>query len=175
MILITLKNSKMKRCSFLIVIILVIISCNTKKPGKSGPQVDSAIVTHIDTANSSTDTHYFWSSEWSTKKGLLMKKTTPITEDSLTPFGLIQKLNNLYPEIRLGFIKISNDSIFVAIKKSKYLTQQMGSSGAEAYLAEVTYNLTELKDINFVDMRFTEGDHASPGTYTRTDFVQVRN
>jgi len=175
MILITLTNSKMKRRSFLIVIIAIIVSCNTKKPDKIAPHIDTTIITHIDTANITTDTHYFWNSEWDTKHGLVMKKTSPLSEDSLSPANLIQKLNNLYPEIRLRFIKISNDSIFVAINKSKYLTHQMGSSGAEAYLAEVTYNLTELKDINFVDMRFIEGDHASPGTYTRTDFVQVRN
>lgn len=173
MVLITLKDSKMKRCSFLIAIIIVIVSCNTKKPGKMGSPIDTTIVSHIDTANITTDTHYFWSSEWGTKKGLVMKKTSQISEDSLTPSRLIQKLNNLYPEIRLRFIKISNDSIFVVINKSSYLTQQMGSSGAEAYLAEVTYNLTELKDINFVTMRFKEGDHASPGTYARTDFIEV--
>jgi hypothetical protein len=173
----------MKRRFFLIMIITVIVSCNTKKPDKVGSHIDTTIVSHIDTANIitdnnaniTTDTHYFWSSEWSTKKGLLMKKTSQISEDSLTPPRLIQKLNNLYPEIRLRFIKISNDSIFVAIKKSKYLTQQMGSSGAQAYLAEITYNLTELKDINFVDVRFKVGDHASPGTYTRTDFIEVNN
>jgi hypothetical protein len=173
----------MKRSFFLIVIISLIVSCNTKKPGEDRSQTDTSIVSHIDTAkittdnnaNITTDTHYFWSSEWSTKKGLVMKKTSQISEDSLTPSRLIQKLNKLYPEIRLRFIKISNDSIFVAIKKSKYLTQQMGSSGAEAYLAEVTYNLTELKDINFVDMRFKAGDHASPSTYARTDFIEVNN
>ena len=171
----------MKKRSFLIIIITVIFSCNTKKSDKTGFHIDTTIINHIDTAkiathnnaNITTDTHYFWSSEWGTKKGLIMKKTTPISEDSLTPSKLIEKLNNQYPEIRLRFIKISNDSIFVTINKSKYLTQQMGSSGAEAYLAEVTYNLTELKDINFVTMRFKEGDHASPGTYARTDFIEV--
>ena len=132
-------------------------------------------VARTDTANITTDTHYFWSSELGTKKGMVMKKVSRISEDSLTPANLLQKLNKLYPEIPLRFIKISNDSIFVSINKSKYLTQQMGSTGAEAYLAEVTYNLTELKDINFVDMRFKEGDHASPGTYTRTDFIEVNN
>jgi hypothetical protein len=173
----------MKRRYFFAMIIMLIFSCNTKKPDKIGSHIDTPSISHIDTAkittdntaNITTDTHYFWSSEWGTKKGLVMKKTTPIIEDSLTPSRLIERLNNLYPKIRLQFIKISNDSIFVTINKSKYLTQQMGSSGAEAYLAEVTYNLTELTDINFVTMRFKEGDHASPGTYTRTDFIVVNN
>lgn len=171
----------MRRNFILTVIIIVTLSCNTKRPGKDNSQIDSSIIRHMDTVKSSpdnkvnftTDTHYFWSSEWGTKKGLVMRKSSQISEDSLTPVHIIQKLNKLYPEIRLRFIKISNDSIFVTIKESKYLTQQMGSSGAEAYLAEVTYNLTELKDINFVTMRFKEGDHASPGTYTRTDFIEL--
>lgn len=165
----------MKGRFFLIIIISVIISCNTREPGKISQPVDTTTVARTDTANITTDTHYFWSSELGTKKGMVMKKVSRISEDSLTPANLLQKLNKLYPEIPLRFIKISNDSIFVSINKSKYLTQQMGSTGAEAYLAEVTYNLTELKDINFVDMRFKEGDHASPGTYTRTDFIEVNN
>ena len=51
----------------------------------------------------------------------------------------------------------------------------MGSSGSQAYLAEVTYNLTELNGINFVQIRFKEGIHASPDTYKRTDFVHAKN
>ncbi len=51
----------------------------------------------------------------------------------------------------------------------------MGSSGAETYLAEVTFNLTEINGINFIDIQFPEGDHASPGIYSRTDFGQKKN
>jgi hypothetical protein len=80
----------------------------------------------------------------------------------------------MYPEIPLTLNKISHDSIFIKINNSKYLSQQMGSSGPEAYFAEVTYNLTEIPGINFVDFNFKEGDHAAPATYSRTDFVQVK-
>ena len=155
--------------------IILMLACNTKKPSKISPYADTTIVSHIDTANATTDTHYFWSSEWDTKNRLVMKKVSQINEDLLTPANLIQKINSLHPKIQLRFIKVFKDTIFVSINKSRYLTQQMGSSGADAYLAEVTYNLTELKDINFVDLRFKEGDHASPGTYTRTDFIEVNN
>ena len=156
--------------------ITVIISCNTKQTKKKVSAADTtAVVILADTANIKRDTRYFWTSDWDLKKGLIMKKTTPLSEDSLTPTNMIQKLNDLYPEIQLRFTKISNDSIFVHINKSNYLTRQIGSSGAQAYLAEVTYNLTELKDINFVDISFKEGDHATPGTFTRTDFIRVKN
>jgi hypothetical protein len=46
-----------------------------------------------------------------------------------------------------------------------------GTHGASAYLAEVIYNLTEITGVDFVNFRFNEGEHAAPGTYSRTDFV----
>lgn len=156
--------------------ITVIVSCNTKQSEKAVSKIDTTgSVINADTANIKTDSHYFWASDLDPKKGLVMKKTRPISADSLTATNMINMLNTLYPEIQLHFTRVSNDSIFVKIIKSAYLTQQIGSSGAEAYLAEITYNLTELNGINFVDIRFKEGDHASPGTYSRTDFVQVKN
>jgi hypothetical protein len=83
--------------------------------------------------------------------------------------------NEMYPDIPITVNKISHDSIFIKIGNSKYLTQQMGSSGPEAYFAELTYNLTEVPGINYVDFNFKEGQHAAPATYSRTDFVQVKN
>ena len=166
----------MKNYFFLIGMIIVIISCNTKEPERTVRKTDSTgVVLNSDAGTIITDTHYFWSAEWDPKKGMLMKRTTPINADSLTTTNIINKLNELYPEIRLHFIRVSNDSLFVNINKSTYLTQHIGSSGAEAYIAEVTYNLTELEGINFVDIRFKEGDHATPGTYTRLGFVHAEN
>ena len=83
-------------------------------------------------------------------------------------------LNSQYPEVVLRLIKISGDTVFVKIPKSDYLARQMGTSGSEAYLAEATYNLTEIKDIDFVDFKFKEGDHAQPGTFSRTDFIRIK-
>jgi hypothetical protein len=172
----TLKNTIMKKFLFLLLMITVILSCNTKQPEKTVSTDDTtSFVTTTDTATINKDSHYFWSSDAESQKGLVMIKSRPLPTDSLTETNIIQILNEAYPEIPLSFIKVSNDSIFLKIKKSSYLTEQLGSTGADAYIAEVTYNLTELKGINFVDIRFKEGDHASPGTYSRTDFVQVGN
>jgi hypothetical protein len=161
---------------YLFLIIIIIISCKIKQPAKEIIKIDTQSVDNkTDTVSIQTDSHFFWSSELDPKKGLVMIRTLPISEDSLTVTKLIQMLNDLYPEIQLRYARISNDSIFVQINKSTYLTKQMGSSGAEAYLAEATFNLTELKGINFVDFKFKAGDHASPATFTRTDFIRVRN
>ena len=156
--------------------IAVIASCNTKKSEKEEVKADTTSISiKPDTTAIITDSHYFWTSELDQKQGLVMKKEMPVSKDSLTADYMLSRLNSIYPEVQLELIKTSNDSIFVKIRKSTYLTQQMGSSGAEAYLAEVTYNLSELKDIRFVDIKFKEGDHASPGTYSRTDFVHIKN
>jgi len=165
----------MNKYFLLTAIIVVIISCKAKQADKKIIQTDStSVVITPDTGNIIEDTHYYWSAEWDNKNGMLMKKTTPITADSLTATNIIQKLNILYPKIRLRYIRTSNDSMFVNINNSTYLTQQIGSSGAESYLAEVTYNLTELNGINYINIKFKEGDHASPGTYTRTDFIHEK-
>ena len=153
-------------------IITLFIGCNTQQPDKTATVADSTTTSRRDTTNIITDRRYFWNADWDQKKGLVMKKVSPLTEDSLTAPSLILKLNNLYPEIRLHYKKISGDTIFVGINKSSYLTRQVGSTGAKGYLAEVTFNLTEIPNINYVDISFKPGDHASPGTYARTDFVK---
>jgi len=164
----------MKKYVFIIVIVAVILSCNTKKTDKEISNTDTTS-TKI-TADSAIikDSHYFWSSDLDIKQGLILTRIRPASADSLTAPIIIQMLNETYPDIKLRLNKVSHDSIFVNIGNGKYLTQQMGSSGPEAYFAEATYNLTEISGINFVDFNFKEGDHAAPATYSRTDFVQVK-
>lgn len=162
----------MKKYAVSILLFPLIFSCHTNQADKDHSIADTTkIIVSIDTTAINNDTHYFWSSNFEPKKGMAMIRNRPIPADSLTAENIIQTLNEIYPEIKLSVTKVSNDSIFIKINNSKYLTNQSGSSGAEAYLAEVTYNLTELKGISFVHFNFKEGDHAEPGTYSRTDFV----
>lgn len=165
----------MKKYACAILIITSIAACNTKQPDKEVVVIDSSNkITRVDSANTIIDAHYFWEADQDTPDGLTMKKSRPISPDSLTSGNLLQVLNNLHPNVELSYVKSAGDTVFVKIDKSAYLTQRMGSSGAEAYLAEVTYNLTELTGINFVDINFKIGDHAEPGIYARTDFVWAK-
>lgn len=91
-----------------------------------------------------------------------------VNPDTLTPAKLLAIINT--DNIKLDFVKINGDTIFVAIKDSKYLTQQIGSTGSYVFMSTCTYTLTELKGIYFVNYNFEEGDHALPGTYSRKDF-----
>jgi hypothetical protein len=160
----------MKRV-LIIFILATTASCNTRQQDTLKHETDST-TNRLDSVSSSSDKHYMWEPDWEGKKGLVMKKTEPLTDDSLTTAILIRRINELYPEITVIFKKVSNDTIFISLKNSRYLTQQMGSTGAQGYLAAVTYNLTEVKNLNFVDVSFKPGDHAMPGTYTRLDFVR---
>jgi len=166
----------MKRYIALISLVAALLACNNKK-ADTKPLVKDTVVIGIlktDSAKVLTDTHYFWSADLG-PGGLVMVKIRPAAADSLTAANIVAMMNNEYPEILLRLTKVVNDTVFVKIPKSDYLTRQMGTSGSEAYLAEATYNLTELKDINFVDFKFKEGDHAQPGTFSRTDFIRTKN
>lgn len=89
---------------------------------------------------------------------------------------LIQVMNIQYKDmVSIELVEQVQDSVFVRIDSATYLTQQMGSTGARAYMAEVTYTLTEADHIQYVIFDFTEGDHAGPGVYTRESFGKKGN
>ena len=90
--------------------------------------------------------------------------------DKISAENLIQLINNNSDSIHLDYIKTSHDTIYVYIPHSEMLTSRIGSTGADIYMASATYSLTELKGINYINYDFEEGDHASPGVYTRNDF-----
>ncbi len=161
-----MKNILLCGCCFLFA-----AGCNNQHNDKDVTADTAAVVTTVDSAAVNKDSHYFWEAGADAKGKLQMQKVRPLTADSVTAGSIVQLMNDQYPEIQLQYIKISGDSIFLKVSNSKYLTQQSGSSGAESYLAEATFNLTELNGINYVDIQFKEGDHAAPGTYARTNFV----
>jgi hypothetical protein len=162
----------MKRYRLLMGLLSIIVSCNTKKTEEKITVPDSTTATaEADTTAANKEPHYFWSSDFD-NKGLRMAHLRPLPDDSVTATNMIQWMNEVYPEIQVNLQHESNDTVFVSIANSKYLTTQTGSSGPEVYFAELTYNLTEIKNIHFVNITFKKGDHAEPGTYKRTDFVK---
>lgn len=103
-----------------------------------------------------------------------LKKPEDIQISSLSATDLINVLNETFDDVQLKFDKISHDTIFVQIPDSEKLTQQMGSTGSYNYMATTVFNLTELDHIKYVRFDFKEGDHGSPGTFTREDFKILR-
>jgi hypothetical protein len=100
-----------------------------------------------------------------------ISKLRNVNADTLTYAKLIKGINDKYLEkVYLEFVKISQDTIFVAIKNSTYLTQQMGTCGANQYIISTTFALTELTHINNVAFDFVAGDHAWPGINNRKSY-----
>jgi len=72
------------------------------------------------------------------------------------------------PKMRLQ--SVAEGIAHIEIIDAEYLTQRMGTSGAQNYLAATTYSLTETPGVKGVDFIFPVGDHAAPGVYTRESF-----
>lgn len=99
-----------------------------------------------------------------------IKKNPDADMTNLGPADIIDAINYKYPHIKLEWVKQNGNKAFVKIADARYLTSGSGTQGAKAYLAEVTFSLTELKGIKEVNYNFIEGDHAHPGVYTREAF-----
>lgn len=103
-----------------------------------------------------------------------LKKPEEVRLDTFSSGHLVQLINSSFPDVHLDLVKISHDTIYVNIPDSKKLTQEMGSTGSENYMASATYTLTELKNVKFVNFAMEQGDHAEPGVFSREDFKRLR-
>jgi len=90
--------------------------------------------------------------------------------ESTRPQG--DSVKAVFPQITLQ--KIEQQTVNVQIANDQYLTQNMGLDGAQDYLAEVTFTLTENPGIKAVNFIFIAGDHAMQGLYTRESFTAYK-
>ena len=106
----------------------------------------------------------------SASQKISMTRTAEVKIEDLNINNVTESLNRKYPEILISEPTQRNDTVFVKIKDANYLTQGAGTMGAEIYLAESTYSFTQIPGVSFVTYDFKVGDHASPGTFNRSDF-----
>ena len=97
---------------------------------------------------------------------------------SASPAEMVQKLNDRFQELNpecespgLALEVLDGDTAVVSLARASVVTEQMGSTGAQCYLAGVTFSLTSFEAIDHVRFEFKEGSHGAPGRYDRTDFV----
>ncbi len=130
---------------------------------------------------------YTWNTEVGGKDGDFLirgKKIDKIKKDINKLISAINK-SDKDPEIfrtpsdkeptdppKLKLIDIKGQIINVDVINDEYLTQRMGSTGAEEFLAMATFTLTEHDNIKFINFIFEEGDHARPGLYSREKFLK---
>ncbi len=111
-----------------------------------------------------------WNAVFNPGTQLLELKKSPGDLSNASPEQMANAINRKYSDILLEIEGRKADTLFAKIQEAEKLTQGMGTTGAETYLAEVTYALTELKGVKAVDFDFKAGDHAIPGVYTRQSF-----
>lgn len=167
---------KLKKVAGFLAICLALFACNSQESETQEiieePEVDSLQLAREDSLALASDAAHFWEIRDDGSGGLNMRKVRVIPQDSLNYDAVIGMINSHYPEVKVEADRLSNDTLYLRIPNSRYLTQQMGSTGPEMYLKELTYNLTELRNIHYIHVQFPEGDHAQPGVYSRAGFLR---
>ena len=99
---------------------------------------------------------------------------------SATPEDMVAQLNERFQTLNpslespgLTLEQMEGDTAVVSLAKSNVVTEQMGSAGAQCYMAGVTFSLTSIEGIDHVRFEMEEGSHAAPGRFDRTDYVYL--
>ncbi len=163
----------MKNLKIVAFLILFLNACTQDKKPLSAPDAKSSKPS-VDKQKESLDTPLLdipWSAvSDSSGNNFTMKRTSVNDSITLTPDNVLKSINNRYPDVQAIYERSNQDTILIKIPNATYLTQQIGTSGAQMYFAESTYSLTEIKDVKYVKFIFKEGDHASPRTFSRKSF-----
>jgi len=88
--------------------------------------------------------------------------------------SILKGLNARYENVVMIRVRQSADTLYTAIPDSKYLASQMGSTGAEVYIADAVLNLTSVPGVKYVNVAMEEGDHAQPGTWSAENFKNYK-
>jgi hypothetical protein len=160
----TMKQGILSLC-----LLTILIGCDNS-PREQSSQTTVDTIATISTPTTIDTIKKIWDYDYVT--GFPVRRRT-VNPDTLTPEKLIDIINTYHGQekVKLDLVLVSNDTIFVEIKNSTYLTQQMGTTGADAYISTTVYTLTELKGVQYVHIKFVEGDHAQPGTYDRQYYI----
>ena len=172
------------RCLYVLIAICLIISCNSNNDTKSRDAKDSIEVVLANGDTSATvDNDEVFNDEAEAQNYLIWKldlenktvsKNPGFKNSNFSIDSIIKGLNLKYREIPLEKIKLSHDTLYTQIKNSDYLGEQIGSTGAAYYLAEAVMNLTSVSGVDYVNLDFAEGSHASPGVFTKKDFEDFK-
>lgn len=155
---------------------IALLSCHSQDKTKNDiPEVVTEDTVYDSPTTSSNDSLLYVKNQsllWHVDDTKEFKLVKPKVKgiDSMSAINVIGLINNNFDSVHIDYIKTSHDTIYVHIPHSEMLTERMGSTGAENFMASSTFSLTNVKGINYVNFDFVEGDHASPGVYSRNNF-----
>ncbi len=162
----------MKRI-YLVTVLAGLLACNNQQKettDNTQSAADSVVVEQaVSSYNAESDLYVWKSSPDYTKE-----KNPSMRKEILHVDSLILGLNQLNENVFIEKLKISGDTLYTEIKDSKYLGEQMGTTGAEMYLADVVLNLTEVPGVKFVNIQMEERSHIQPGTWSKENFAKYK-
>lgn len=163
-----------------VIILFAFVSCSSNSTEREGDEVEVEDTVYESSNTPGSDSAIviknnpdIWSADFeATTNTYKIHKPANARLDTLS----VQKLVSMVDadSIHVNYVKISHDTMYVVIPNSDYLTQRIGSTGAENFMATTTFTLTEMKGVKYVNYQFEEGDHASPGVYSRDDFKDLQ-
>lgn len=166
----------MAKCFLFLFFLSFLFSCENKATNASEPdsvgtsnrqEDDTTTALKAETAAADKSRYYIWEVDAQSKT----KIRNPDVQDAFYNVDtLIAGLNGKYPQIKLEKKGFGHDTLYTEIKDARYLTEQMGSAGAEQYIAQTVLNLTSVSGINCVRIDFSEGSHASPDAWCKEMF-----
>ncbi|MEO6757402.1 MAG: GerMN domain-containing protein, partial [Ginsengibacter sp.] len=166
----------MKNLLFLFMMSIFLFSCGSDNDSKEEVvyknERDTAVVAdNPDSTLKIINSNIFWSVQPNAQNEKReLKKPATVAINTFAPQQLLDSLNYVFPGMQLVLNKVSHDTLYVRMPQSTRLTNNIGDTGAENYLATIVYNLTELPGIKYVNLNFAPGNHAEPGVYSRHDF-----
>lgn len=117
---------------------------------------------------------FYWHSNFDKKLNVeYLKRGKMLDSISQSPNELIEILNHRPAKCKIEYLDLLGDTIVIQILNDEYLTEQMGTTGANCFIAETIYTLTENDSIGFVRIKMDYGSHASPGLYSRGDYKDM--
>ena len=153
-------------------ILLAFIACSgPDKPAGNGSNSDSADLPEPEIVMEQPDTVLFWTINIEKKEKIRVYKDTITITD---PQSIINGINSIYSSTRLKFVKLSGDTVYTHIDSSFTFANDVGSFGASEYISTVVLNLTMLPGINYVNLDFPEGSHASPGVFAKSSYAAYK-
>lgn len=141
------------------------------KGGKWNYELNKCECYLVDTSRISD---YYWDSDFDkiTNREYL-KRGKMLDSIAKSPNELIEILNMRPSKCKIDYVEKIGDTLKISILEDEYLTVQMGTSGADCYMAETIYTLTENDLIQFVRFEMDYGSHAGPGLYCRKDYERM--
>ena len=161
-------------CNMLVSLLALSLSCNdrtVKRANEVG--LDDSIIVEEDwvEVEEVPPLEPFWVYEYDEDvQDFRLRQLRENHKGSTSSMDIEAMINNNWPNVQVEVYDRKKDTVFVAISSSAYLTQQMGTAGADAFMISTTFNFTELHQVNYVFFDFEEGDHAVPGLYSRSSW-----